>query len=436
MRCWSQDTLLNGKEFVDAVVSPGDCLQVGSAVFEVMDLNAASGDADTGQTLEIRDEPGASLRETTLRLWQQDSQRREGCALNRGRARRLLQELRTCRAQLRTMSELTDGPTDSVADVEDQVPESEELIIERAATAQRDAEAQESSPSSPPEADEILFESISAEAPVTAIGLLERLGMTTAEQQDGDDEDEAEEANRPLRKFVLPAAESRESHTVGTSSGKTTEGGAGHETDASIDDYMAGLLERVGKKSRREEVVYQPHSPDSLGTKGADEAADVASEDKPEILTELPVRANRPAEQSVDMSAMRELAHLHTTSLLDLHFRKSFKRSTTGQGVVAACALVGGIVAAALSSELPIAFYLSILGFAVAIVCGWQWITSLWHLAFGGLSKRASATSARPGAVESSSAIELAMPPALVQSETVSAHPGMQPPMGGNKSGG
>ena len=32
VRCWAQDTLLNGQQFVDAVVSPGDCLQVGKAM--------------------------------------------------------------------------------------------------------------------------------------------------------------------------------------------------------------------------------------------------------------------------------------------------------------------------------------------------------------------------------------------------------------------
>jgi hypothetical protein len=439
VRCWSQDTLLNGKEFVDAVVSVGDCLQVGTAVFEVMDLNAAGNDADAARVLEIRDEPGASLRETTLRWWQQDNQRREGCALNRGRARLLLRELRACRQQLRTMSDLAASPTESVVDTDevdtdDRVPAAEDLIIEREAIAQPEEDVQESSPSSVPEAEEILFESISADSPVTAIGLLERLGMTTTERQEGE-EDEEEETNRQPRRFGLPADESPEGHGANAPADKTPDGG-GHESDASIDDYMARLLERVGKKSRREEVVYQPDSPAQIASKGTEVAPEVEIDEKPELLTELPVRANRTTERPVDMSAMRELAHLHASSLLDVHFRKSFKRSTTGQVVVATFALVGGMVSAAMSSDLPIAFYTSILGFAVAIVCGWQSITSLWHLAFGGLSKKASEPSAKSATVETSDATAVVTPPAVVVPETESSQPEMQPQAGDSETAG
>ena len=398
-----------------------------------MDLNAADVDATTGRLLEICDEPGASLRETSLRRWQQDGQRRQGCELNRARAHRLLQELRACRQQLQEMSGPVARDAEALSATEIDLLEAVEEQIDRAACEQGDDEEINAvAPSSAVDAEEIVFESVSAEAPETASELLGRLGVTMPPV--GQDDEEAAAETSRSRQSSRPAAEAAGARGGNSAAEASSTDGPGQESDASIDDYMARLLERVGKKSRREEVIYQPDSPAQVASKVSEVAAETVGEEKPEILTELPVRANRPVERPVDMSAMRELAHLHTTSLLDLHFRKSFKRSTTGQGVVAACALLTGIVSAALCGEVPIAFYLSILGFAVAIVCGWHSIAAVWHLAFGGLAKKSQGADNKLATIEPSAPAAHATNPAVDIPETEPAAAQIESATGDNES--
>ena len=458
IRRWSPDTLLNGQEFSDAVVSIGDRFQVGNTEIEVLAVNTAEVSAADGSMIEICEDPGASLPEISLRHGKSDRWLRQGYELNRARARRLLAQLRAIRQhvtesenrsaelsndaelstrmlQLQARTQELDAQAAALADARGRL-ETERRELEagrdalnrdRAAWCEQqrrglaeldpqrprsglgafdatlrsagldqdstDAPADNDvSTSAPRDSEEVRFEAASSEAPVTARALLSRLGVALPT-------DDPE---------TIPPAEPAPSHHGANESTRTTASkpdqglpsaraavdAVGEESEDSIENMLARLLERVGNKPRQNEVSYQPATPTESRPRVASPSEGSAAQpaEKPALLTELPARSGRAPENAVEISAMRELAHQNARSLIDVHLRKTYQRTSTGQAVVAAVSLAVGTVLLLKSHDSHLGFYLGIICLAVAIVWGAQYAKSLRYL----VEERSQKTSEGP----------------------------------------
>ena len=218
---------------------------------------------------------------------------------------------------------------------------------------------------SEPADEAICFEPVSSDSPVSATALFGSRGT----HQEEDVADEPLAIPRPIQRAAPCAAEEVKESADGRCSPGTETGG--EESEESIEVMFARLLKRVGQP--REETSYEaPAAAKPRPAPASVVPSEVIEEDKPSLLTELPTRAGRPAEHNTDLSALRELAHLNTRSLLDVHLRRSFERTTAGQAVVTCLALLVGIILMYWAHQVPLAFYLAILCFAVAIVWGVQ----------------------------------------------------------------
>ncbi len=370
VRRWTPETLLAGQEPCDAVLVPGDRFEVGRAEFEVLEPDALAGEQPDDRVVEIADEPAASLREVALQNWQSTARLRQGCELNRHRVRRLVERLRACRTEL---AELKQSPTEETSSWErhSETPVETDLAEDRA--HQSICEEEEAA------GEDLRFETISADAPVTASALLGRLGVTLPE--DDQDEDrlapmsamKAEPALFERPAFSGPERPQREER-------QPTANPDDRDEEESVENYMSRLLERVRQKADAPQTSYQ-HLPIARAGEQVQPEGEAADDDKPAPLTELPARRGRHSNEAVDLSAMRELAHMHAQSVLDTHSRRRFQRSSIGQIGVVAGSLVLGVVLACLSGGWPLAIYPAMLSFAVAIVWGAQYALSMRQIA-------------------------------------------------------
>jgi len=295
----------------------------------------------------------------------------ESCALNRARTRGLLKLVREYRQELALAAS---GTALSSA--------SEVVVADAGTCCGASATDQNTSGEEGSDSEELRFEEVSADAPVTASDLLHRLGAVLPDtDQDAAPISPPRIGSQHAEQFAddadaedtLPAADKSAHQRAG-----------GEEKDESIDDYMARLLQRVSTKPAADASAYRPTGPAPVAPLPAAKTAAIqnaAAVEKPQLLTKLPARPGVAPERAADMTAMRELAHMHTRSLLDIHFRRHFFRASVGQMAVVVAALCAGVAFTLLSTAVPIALYLGLIGFAVAIVWGAQYAIALWHLA-------------------------------------------------------
>jgi hypothetical protein len=143
------------------------------------------------------------------------------------------------------------------------------------------------------------------------------------------------------------------------------------DTEPSIEDYMASLLERVRKKSQGI-VDDAPAAAVELVTE-----PEIAQSEPPIApLAEPPIARHvargRAAELPADLAAMRELARAHAIAVIAQHGRTRVKIVAAFQALIALAAFSMAVVLTRFSQQMPVMFLPRILFFAVAIVWGTQ----------------------------------------------------------------
>ena len=323
IRSWSPDTLLNGREFSEAVLSAGDRVAVGASEFEVLDAGASTTVDETEQILELLDEPGASLRQIALGEWRSLDRLREAVDLNRARVRRLLEHIQSQQQERHRKIPTRDARRPEPASEE----RAEEIF---------DAEPEQPASTSdrgldecPPahQVSELHFQEVSTEAPVTANELLNRLRFEpSADEQRGEE---------PLA--CPPCCQAEESTARAATDDGTGQPGSrtsvreqtSGEEDESMDACIARFMERLSSTPARAQPSYLvPNSAgnptdQSLAKRQAESPPAVAAAeiDRAALLTALPQRSSTAPGRMANLSAMRELAQQQAQFALDVHFR-------------------------------------------------------------------------------------------------------------------
>jgi hypothetical protein len=178
-------------------------------------------------------------------------------------------------------------------------------------------------------------------------------------------------------------AENRKSvavHADGGISEAQQAGPSGDDADASIEEYMVGLLDRVRRKARGESAT-------AVVAAAAEPVEESVPEPEPVIVSGEPEQWFVPSvsrEQNplaaLDLAAMRELARSHADAAIDTHSRSNLKFATNRQGLIVFAALISGFLLTAYSKHVPVTFVPGIICFAVAIVWGLSCVNAILSL--------------------------------------------------------
>ena len=240
-------------------------------------------------------------------------------------------------------------------------------------------------PSSEDEANEVDFESPSMTMPVSASDVLAKMGHENA-WQDGIDGETAA-ANDPALQDdgIQPSFSAGEAPAEAQIDPVVEPAAGGGDSEESIEDYMARLLQRVrgsdedpasisaGTPAKEPAATISPNTAD----KSAEEAADNSeneTQDPDEPAAEYTPRKQAP-ELSSNMDALRELANESARAAIDSSVRRRSGATAAGRFVVAIVAAVIGCALLYLRSSLhESTIYGAVLILFVAVVYGVQGI--------------------------------------------------------------
>jgi len=457
VRRWSPDTLLNGRDFTDAPLVMGDQLTIGPILFEIVsaDSVASPSAALRGLAGDLPPEPDhvakqdldRRLEELTLRQGELDAaqaeigrreqalsigqeQFRAECeTINQNRARQQ-QHLDDQAAELAAReTRLTARETqfdEREAEIADRERDRERALPTGQDQYQTAADVIYGSGSEPADqivepAEEIGFEAVSEEAPLSAAAVLRRLGA----DMPVDEDDQSPKIVAPTifrsPQPVAPAALPR--HADGTA--------AADDDDESVENYMARLMERVGVKQRgldssRQATTDRPAAPEPAAAPTIQPATRPAAhndDDKPKL--ERMVRRSTP-ELSADLSRMRELANENVRTVLDVHFRRKLYYMTIGKASVAVASFLAGLILLWWSAHgAPIAFYLATISFVITAIWMLQYAIAVGYLVQGRTKSDGTSRGNDANATGLSAAVSLdanAMIPPVVPDEHVAAY--------------
>jgi Inner membrane component of T3SS, cytoplasmic domain len=417
VRRWSPDTLLNGRDFADAPLSVGDQLTIGPILFEIVAADSVSsppaalrdvaGELPSEPNFAAQQELDRRLEELTLRQAELDARAAELDAS----ARRLDQR------EAEILARENAGERESPIG-EDQYRSAADAIYGGVEPADQIAAP----------ADEIGFEAVAEEAPLSAAAVLRRLGADAPADDEGDS----------LLADVAPSNRFENFQPVppaSNSGGSNTPAAAGDDDEESVENYMARLMERVGLKQSGLSPAPQPIKRPSAPKPAAApliQTVPHAQENKPKLRQ----MARRPApELSADLSRMRELANENVRTVLDSHFRRKLYYMTIGKASVAAAALLAGLLLWLWSKHgAPLAFYLATISFIVSVIWMLQYAIAVGYLIRGrsksdGTSRggvASAAAGASPAAAESPAAGSVDATPqaaTTVPEDQVAAYP-------------
>jgi len=176
--------------------------------------------------------------------------------------------------------------------------------------------------------DELEFEEVSADSPVSSQDIFRRFGNMPSFEGD-DAPASVSSPTIPIRSIVTDAV-------------PPSEGAEGAEE--SIDDYMARLLARVRGEASSTASRYEPAAeiePPAAARPGASAPiSPVIEPNSTAVGTGAPVFPRVAPETLADLRAMRELANLSAQSALNRHTRQTLKRTIRSKLMVALVAVV------------------------------------------------------------------------------------------------
>ena len=229
--------------------------------------------------------------------------------------------------------------------------------------------------------DELEFEKVSADSPVSSQDIFRRLGNMPSFEDDGAPAS-VSSPTIPIRSIVTDAAPPSEGP---------------EDAEESIDDYMARLLARVrgeapSTASRHEPAAAESEPPSAARPPASAPISAVTEPNSTAVGTGAPVFPRVAPETLADLRAMRELANLSAQSALNRHTRQTLKRTIRSKLMVALVAVVacgclgwiwhaygrhGATLAAATGLSLLVACYWTV---QYAVLTGRLSITRTGHL--------------------------------------------------------
>ncbi|HEY4311161.1 MAG TPA: hypothetical protein VGN12_17055 [Pirellulales bacterium] len=156
-------------------------------------------------------------------------------------------------------------------------------------------------------------------------------------------------------------------------------GSSAGDDDASIEEYMVGLLDRMRRKARGEDATVVVAAKESV-EESAPEAEPVIESGEPEQWFVPSVSREQNPLVGLDLGAMRALARSHAGAAIDKHSRSSLKLATNRQGLIVFASLISGFLLTAYSKHVPVTFVPGIICFAVAIVWGLSCVNAILSL--------------------------------------------------------
>ena len=199
------------------------------------------------------------------------------------------------------------------------------------------------------------------------------------------------------------------------------------EEEESIEDYMTRLLDRAGSgQSRPSEPLASPSTSrteeDAVPTASPVSTDSAAQSSPPVVDPEEPREtAARAAgwKNSIDLSAMRELANLSARTAIDRHAKKMRWSTATGKLLVAFVGLAAGLVLIWIwwaKAPNPVTLCEAITGFFVALFWG------IWSV-FSGRRTSQAAAGPLPARSESPGGLDVVEVAEVVVDSDVVEHP-------------
>ncbi len=309
--------------------------QLEAVLARVAQVEATLAKAETsGQAVESR---LAQVERLELKLAELACQRGAQSAAYDELQRRFA-SLETELVAARSYEPARDAGTRAPADETDRAPRPDRGALD--GPPREAAAAAESSTFEEPQPEEVAFEPVSQEAPLSTLDVLRRMGATVNFADD-------EESPAPPRASArpVPARPPVESPQPSPGAGHADRHGGRHEDGEAIEQYMSQLLQRM-RAPKAEEVwgeLSPPPKADSPtppppSPREVAPAASPSAPTSPNTPSQFVPRALAP-ELTADFSAMRALANNTARHALDTHRRGRQVRSTRGKLVVAAIAL-------------------------------------------------------------------------------------------------
>jgi hypothetical protein len=349
IRRWSGDTLLNGGQFSEAPLSPGDRIAVGPIELEVVDPSepCPSDRGEPSSSARFQDAIHHVLVQTKLVEQRADElQRQQEACLHR------CEELEQLARQLEARR-----AAPIAAEVETQAKTSE-------SNSQDDRLRLAESPI----ARETKQEKPSGRAPLESAEVFRRMGIAIPE----DNEDSPQPGQT--------AAETQ-TDTLAAEAPPTDRPSSEEE---SLDDYMSRLMERVRDRSWK---VGLPGTPKTAAEarQSASPPAETKPVEKPLAPGGLLPLSVTPGKK-VDLTKLRALANLSAKQAIHTHTQKQIRGLSRGKLVVTLAAGLAGGLLVLLSRLLPVgefALYAGALGLLAAIVWGMQYAVLTGRLYIG-----------------------------------------------------
>ncbi len=201
------------------------------------------------------------------------------------------------------------------------------------------------------------------------------------------DEEPAEQVAPTGDLFATPTPPSPEPESSGNALLDNTASPSG-EGDDSIEDYMAGLLERIRGEASAEQasapVVQQP-VPEASPKAGNELKSEPPSEPKEPLANLDELRSGPAPEQSHDMSALRALANQSARSAIGVADSRQNQEKAMANLIISGMAMLcGGYLAVTASSLLDAQFIGGLAGFGWA---GYWGTNTLRHMAAASQAK-------------------------------------------------
>jgi len=390
VRCWAAGTLLNHQSFDDALLSPGDCLTIGSLELKVLDLGLPGPEwQETSAKLQEQEQCQKLEQEREQWLEQQRAWQTEQTALRN--------EIERLKKQLAAQTALLEGHSHS------QVAENPQEVQEEGAQEEDSQWEQTTSPISlspenpTSESVEVMFQTPSAEAPVNLQEVLRRLGANVALPEDDDNRQpslptppkhpwQAEQEIARRDSSFRPA----DTKAAAEADPKMSAAQSAQAEDAVLDEYIKRLMERLsstpGEKNGRQTSTLEPttknsppaHLQESNRRSGettiaSDRPNSVASEE----VEPAPARPRAVApERHIDFSALRELANLSAYNAITRYSRRLLVSSMFSKLFVTGVALFAGAVLLwqwKSSSGWELTFYAGLIALLIAVYWGVQY---------------------------------------------------------------
>ncbi len=222
--------------------------------------------------------------------------------------------------------------------------------------------------------EELEFQSVSSESPVSTADLLRSMG---AEVDPPDDFPEEVE--------VTPEPSVPESKAPEPEAAAPPDVGEHQDAEDSIEDYMARLMARVrgAHPDEKADGAAEDSADDASPASTSDSGQPSDDEAEPAKVTENPAEQPRPeyfprvpAELSTDMSAMRDLANASARGAINAHSRTRLTAALNGKLILSIVSMIAAFALMwfATTGGKPMLFYASILAMVIAIASGAQFV--------------------------------------------------------------